>query len=111
MKQFLIFTLMTTHVLINCAWASAHMAEDFDNHGYESPHVHLYTLLSELGDTDSDNNLSSYDHDDESHVHHSFYLFSVDSFISKQTIVQIRSDFRIPFENLAFSPPVPPPTA
>ena len=97
---------MATHVLINCAWASAHMAEDF-----ESPHVHLYTLLSELGDADSDKNFSSYDHDDESHVHHSFYLFSVDSFNSEQTIVQIRSDFRIPFENLATSPPVPPPTA
>ena len=111
MKQFLIFTLMATHVLINCAWASAHMAGDFDNHCYESPHVHLYTLLSKLGDTDSDNNFSSHDHDDESHVHHSFYLFSIDSFNSEQTIVQIRSDIRIPFENLAFSPPVPPPTA
>ena len=63
---------MATHVLINCAWASAHMAEDFDNHGYESPNVHLYTLLSKLGDTDSDNNFSSHDHDDEYHVHHSF---------------------------------------
>lgn len=107
MKQLLTFILIVTHVLINCAWASAHLAEGFDKHGYESPHVHLYSLLSVLEDVGSDDN-----HDnDEAHIHLMFYLFSVDSFKFEQTIVQKRSHFRIPFENNAVPPPVPPPIA
>ncbi|MDH5357158.1 MAG: hypothetical protein OEW63_00840 [Gammaproteobacteria bacterium] len=111
MKRLLTFTLIVTHVLINCAWASAHMAEGVDKHGYESAHVHLYTLLSALDDADNGDSFLSYDHEEEAHIHLVFYLFSVDSFKFEQTIVQKRSHFRIPFENNAVSPPVPPPIA
>ncbi len=108
MTQILTFILIVTHVLINCcAWDSVHMAEDFDNHGYESSHLHLYSLLPALGDIDSDN---SYDNH-EAHIHVTYYLRSVDSFNFEQTIVQKRADIREPFENHAFSPPIPPPIA
>ena len=102
MKRFLISILIVTHVLINCVWASAHLGSDFDNHEYESPFVHLFTLFSERSDVDN-----SINYDETAYIHLIYYFCCVDSFNFEQSIVQKRVDIRISFENHALSPPIP----
>lgn len=111
MKRLLTFILIIIHILINCAWASAHLEEGFDIQGSEPEHVHLDTLFSVLDTADNDEYFSSYNHDNEAHTHLTYCLLGSNSFNFEQTIVQKRSDIRIPFQNHAFSPPIRPPIA
>lgn len=99
--------LIISHLLINVAWASSHMVEDFVQHAHESPHVHLSTLLSFFDANDD----VPHEHEDEAHVHLILYVSGIEHFAISATPGQNSSDTEIPFTNIAASPPVPPPTA
>ena len=109
MRRLVALIVIVSHVLINAAWASSHVIEDVAEHGHDAPHIHLSTLLSAFGSSDTDD-LHDHNFEDDAHIHLILYITDAEQFVASAAPGENLQGGEIPFFNPALSPPVPPPT-
>lgn len=112
MKQLSVLTLILIHLLCNFVWAASHV-EQSDDHGHDTPHIHL--LDQHTDDLDSTQNPSqgNSDHNEGTHIHVCLHVLSLQP---RSLAVEGHTCHKIlvghsQYLSHSTSPPVPPPNA